>query len=94
MAGIRIAIAGTGNCASSLVQGLEFYKNVKASDDLVPGLMHNSLGGYLISDIEPVAAFDVDKRKVGKDLSNVLFSEPNCTKKFSDIPELRLEAMK
>jgi len=74
--------------------GLEYYKNVKGSDDLVPGLMHNSLGGYLISDIEPVAAFDVDKRKVGKDLSNALFSEPNCTKKFSDIPELGVEVMK
>ncbi|MDO8724931.1 MAG: inositol-3-phosphate synthase [Candidatus Methanoperedens sp.] len=94
MAGIRIAIAGTGNCASSLVQGLEYYRTVKGSDDLVPGLMHNSLGGYLISDIEPVAAFDVDKRKVGKDLSMALFSEPNCTKKFSDIPEIGVEVMK
>ncbi len=94
MAGIRIAITGTGNCASSLVQGLEYYKNVNDSDDLVPGLMHNSLGGYLISDIKPVAAFDVDKRKVGKDLSHALFSEPNCTKKFSDIPELDVEVMK
>ena len=94
MACIRIAIAGAGNCASSLVQGLEYYKNVKSSDDLVPGLMHNSLGGYLISDIKPVAAFDVDKRKVGKDLSKALFSEPNCTKKFSDIPELGVEVMK
>ncbi|MDO9097138.1 MAG: inositol-3-phosphate synthase, partial [Candidatus Methanoperedens sp.] len=83
MAGIRIAIAGVGNCASSLVQGLEYYKNVKNSDDLVTGLMHNALGGYLISDIKPVAAFDVDKRKVGKDLSEAIFSEPNCTKKFS-----------
>ncbi|VVB89061.1 Myo-inositol-1-phosphate synthase [uncultured archaeon] len=94
MAGIRIAIAGAGNCASSLVQGLEYYKNVKESDDLVPGLMHNSLGGYLISNIKPVAAFDVDRRKVGKDLSHALFSEPNCTKKFSDIPELDVEVMK
>ena len=94
MADIRIAIAGAGNCASSLVQGLEYYKNVKASDDLVPGLMHNSLGGYLISDIKPVAAFDVDKRKVGIDLSKALFEVPNCTKKFSDIPELGVEVMK
>ena len=93
MAGIRVAIVGAGNCASSLVQGLEYYKNVKASDDVVPGLMHNSLGGYLISDIKIVAAFDVDKRKVGKDLSNALFSKPNCTKKFSDIPELGVEVM-
>ncbi len=51
MAGIRIAIAGVGNCASSLIQGLDYYKNIKKSDELVPGLMHNSLGGYLISDI-------------------------------------------
>lgn len=94
MEGIRIAIIGAGNCASSLVQGLEYYKNVNASDDLIPGLMHNSLGCYLISDIKPVAAFDVDKRKVGKDLSHALFSEPNCTKKFSDIPELGIEVMK
>ncbi len=94
MAGIRIAIAGAGNCASSLVQGLEYYRNVNDSDDLVPGLMHNSLGGYLISDIKPVAAFDVDRRKIGKDLSQALFSEPNCTKKFSDIPELGVEVMK
>src|SRR4030067_1567112 len=94
MSGIRIAITGVGNCASSLIQGLEYYKNIKNSDELVPGLMHNSLGGYLISDIRPVAAFDVDKRKVGKDLSNALFSEPNCTKKFSNIPELGVEVMK
>ena len=87
MAGIRIAIAGVGNCASSLIQGLEYYKNISHSDDLVPGLMHNSLGGYLISDIKPVAAFDIDMRKVGTDLSEAIFSEPNCTKKFSDVPE-------
>ena len=87
MACIRIAIAGVGNCASSLIQGLEYYKNVNNSDELVPGLMHNSLGGYLISDIKPVAAFDIDKRKVGTDLSQAIFSEPNCTKKFMDVPE-------
>ncbi len=94
MADIRIAIAGIGNCASSLVQGLEYYKHVKNSDELVPGLMHNSLGGYLISDIKPVAAFDVDRRKVGSDLSKAIFSEPNCTKKFSDVPEMGIEVMK
>ncbi len=91
---IRIAIAGIGNCASSLIQGLEYYKNIKSSDDLVPGLMHNSLGGYLISDIKPVAAFDVDERKVGIDLSGAIFSEPNCTKKFQDVPSLDVEVMK
>ncbi|VVB90123.1 Myo-inositol-1-phosphate synthase [uncultured archaeon] len=94
MAHIRIAIAGIGNCASSLIQGLEYYKDVENSDDLVPGLMHNSLGGYLISDIKPVAAFEVDKRKVGKDLSEAIFSEPNCTKKFADVPDLGVEVMK
>lgn len=94
MAGIRIAIAGVGNCASSLIQGLEYYKDVKKSDDIVPGLMHNALGGYLISDIKPVAAFDIDRRKVGKDLSRAIFSEPNCTKKFSEAPEMDVPVMK
>ena len=94
MANIRIAIAGAGNCASSLIQGLEYYKDVKGSDDIIPGLMHNSLGKYLISDIKPVAAFDVDKRKVGKDLSLALFAEPNCTKKFSELPDFDVEVMK
>ena len=94
MAGIRIAIAGVGNCASSLIQGLEYYKNISHSDDLVPGLMHNSLGGYLISDIKPVAAFDIDARKVGTDLSKAILSEPNCTKKFSDVPKIGIEVMK
>ncbi|MCE8425151.1 MAG: inositol-3-phosphate synthase [Candidatus Methanoperedens sp.] len=94
MAKIRIAIAGVGNCASSLIQGLEYYNNIKASDELVPGLMHNSLGEYLISDIKPVAAFDVDRRKVGTDLSQAIFSEPNCTKKFADVPEMDVEVMK
>src|SRR3990170_1426870 len=94
MARIRIAIAGVGNCASSLIQGLEYYKDVKGSDDLVPGLMHNSLGKYLISDIKPVAAFDVDKRKIGKDISKAIFSEPNCTKRFSDAEEMDVAVMK
>ena len=58
---IKVAIAGIGNCASSLVQGVEYYKDVQASDEPVPGLMHNVFGGYKISDIEFVAAFDVDK---------------------------------
>jgi myo-inositol-1-phosphate synthase len=94
MAGIRIAIAGVGNCASSLIQGLEYYKNITHSDDLVPGLMHNSLGSYLISDIKPVAAFDIDMRKVGTDLSEAIFAAPNCTRKFSDVPGLDVEVMK
>ena len=94
MVGIRIAIAGVGNCASSLIQGIEYYKNIKHSDDLVPGLMHNSLGGYLISDIKPVAAFDIDMRKVGTDLSEAIFAAPNCTRKFSDVHGLDVEVMK
>ncbi len=85
---IRIAIAGLGNCASSLVQGIYYYKNIKDDDEIVPGLMHNILGGYKISDIKIVACFDIDKRKVGKDVSEAIFEKPNCTKIFChDIPK-------
>lgn len=84
---IKIAILGVGNCSSSLIQGLSYYKNIKDEKELIPGLMHNILGGYKISEIKPVAAFDIDKRKVGKDLSEAIFSLPNCTKVFfKDIP--------
>jgi myo-inositol-1-phosphate synthase len=79
---IKIAIAGIGNCCSSLVQGIYYYKDIKSDDELVPGLMHNVLGGYKISDIEIVAAFDIDKRKVGKDISEAILAKPNCTKIF------------
>jgi myo-inositol-1-phosphate synthase len=86
---IKIAIAGVGNCCSSLIQGLFYYKGVDSNDELVPGLMHNVLGGYKISDITPVAAFDVDIRKVGKDLSEAIFAKPNNTKTFcKDVPNL------
>ena len=86
---IKVAIAGVGNCASSLIQGIFYYKDVKDEKELIPGLMHNVLGGYKISDIKVVTAFDVDKRKVGKDLSEAIFSEPNCTKIFcKKIPKL------
>lgn len=91
---IRLAIAGVGNCASSLVQGLFYYDDVNSNGETVPGLMHNVLGGYKISDIEPVAAFDVDRRKVGKDLSKAVDADPNCTKKFAEVPELGVEVMK
>ena len=85
---IRVAIAGVGNCASSLVQGIYYYKNVTANDELVPGLMHNVFGGYKVSDIKFVAAFDVDKRKVGKDLGDAIFQRPNCTTVFQkEIPK-------
>ena len=83
MAGkIKVAVAGIGNCASSLVQGVEYYKDVGAGDKLVPGLMHNVLGGYRISDIDFVAAFDVDKRKVGKPMNKAIFEKPNNTLVF------------
>jgi myo-inositol-1-phosphate synthase len=82
---VRVAIVGVGNCASSLVQGVHYYRNASAKD-AVPGLMHVNLGGYHISDIEFVAAFDIDKKKVGLDLSQAIFAGPNNTVKFSDVP--------
>jgi myo-inositol-1-phosphate synthase len=85
MSTVRLAIVGTGNCASSLVQGLEYYKDADA-DASVPGLMHVDLGGYHVRDVEVVAAFDVDAKKVGKDVSEAIFSEPNNTIRFADVP--------
>jgi myo-inositol-1-phosphate synthase len=82
---IRVAIVGVGNCASALIQGVEFYKNADESD-FVPGLMHVNLGGYHVRDIEFVAAFDVNATKVGQCLSEAIFAEPNNTYKFSDVP--------
>ncbi len=84
---VRVAIVGVGNCASSFVQGVHFYRNAKA-DDFVPGLMHVNLGGYHIHDIEFVAAFDIDKNKVGKDLAQAIYTKPNNTYKFADVPKL------
>ncbi len=84
---IRIAIAGVGNCASSLVQGLYYYADAEP-DDHVPGLMHVVLGGYHINDVQPVAAFDVDASKVGLDLGKAISAEPNNTVQFCDVPEL------
>jgi myo-inositol-1-phosphate synthase len=80
-----VAIIGVGNCASSFVQGVEFYKNAKKTD-FVPGLMHPVLGGYHIHDIEFVAAIDIDKNKVGKDLSEAVYTKPNNTVRFADVP--------
>jgi myo-inositol-1-phosphate synthase len=82
---IRVAIVGVGNCASSLVQGRWYYEGAKQGD-FIPGLMHVNLGGYHIRDIDFVAAFDVDKEKVGKDLSEAIFSGQNNTFKFMDVP--------
>ena len=90
MSKVRIAIVGAGNCASSLVQGLEYYRDA-SSEDAVPGLMHVELAGYHIRDVEVVAAFDVDAKKVGRDLSEALVSEPNNTIRFADIPHLGVQ---
>jgi myo-inositol-1-phosphate synthase len=83
---INVAIIGVGNCASSLVQGRYFYEDAKQGQ-LIPGLMHVDLGGYHIKDINFVAAIDIDAHKVGKDLSEAIFTEPNNTFKFSDVPK-------
>ncbi len=82
---VRVGIIGVGNCASSLVQGVEYYKNA-SDDDFVPGLMHVNLGGYHINDIEFSAAIDIDAEKVGKDLNEAIFSGQNNTYKFSSVP--------
>src|ERR687889_2843181 len=84
MAKVRVAIVGVGNCASSLVQGVEYYAKAR-TDGRVPGLMHVDLGGYHVSDIEFVAAFDVDGNKGGLDLADAIWAEPNNTVKFSDV---------
>lgn len=85
MGKVRVGIIGVGNCASSFVQGVEYYKNA-SKNDFIPGLMHVELGGYHISDIEFSAAIDIDKNKVGKDLSEAVFVKPNNTYKFSSVP--------
>ena len=85
MSKVRLAIVGTGNCASSLVQGLEYYKDADPTE-AVPGLMHVDLGGYHIRDVEIVAAFDVDAKKVGTDVAEAILSEPNNTIRFAEVP--------
>jgi len=82
---IRIAIAGLGNCASSLIQGIYYYKKVKEGHNDFPGLMHYNLGGYTPGDIKVVAAIDIDKRKVGRSVGEAILSKPNCTKNFHTI---------
>jgi len=93
MSTVRIAIVGLGNCASSLVQGLEYYKEADPTHR-VPGLMHVELGGYHIRDVEVVAAFDVDAKKVGKDVTEAIFAEPNNTIRFSDVPPTGVTVMR
>ncbi|HHU44226.1 MAG TPA: inositol-3-phosphate synthase [Actinomycetales bacterium] len=93
MSSVRVAIVGVGNCASSLVQGVEFYRDAKAGDT-VPGLMHVQFGDYHISDVEFVAAFDVDDKKVGKDLSEAINASENCTIKIADVPTLGVDVLR
>jgi myo-inositol-1-phosphate synthase len=84
---VRVAVIGVGNCASSLVQGVQFYRQAD-EHEAVPGLMHVNLGGYHVGDIEFSAAFDIDVNKVGKDLGEAIFAPPNNTIKFADVPAL------
>jgi myo-inositol-1-phosphate synthase len=84
---VRVAIVGVGNCANSFVQGLEYYKQAP-DDEFVPGLMHVNLGGYHVSDVEVVAAFDVVKGKVGEDLADAMWAHPNDTIKFAEVPKM------
>ncbi len=93
MSKVRLAIIGVGNCASALVQGLEYYKDAE-TEDAVPGLMHVDLGGYHIRDIEVVAAFDVDAKKVGNDVAEAILSEPNNTIRFAEVPHLGISVQR
>ncbi len=93
MARVNVAIIGVGNCASSLVQGINYYHQ-SPEDDFVPGLMHVNLGGYHVGDINFVAAFDVDRNKVGKDLADAILAPPNNTIKFCDVPTTGVTVMR
>src|SRR6478609_2586715 len=85
MGSVRVAIVGVGNCASSLVQGVEYYRNADPNDR-VPGLMHVTFGDYHVSDVQFVAAFDVDAKKVGMDLAEAIVASENNTIKLTDVP--------
>jgi myo-inositol-1-phosphate synthase len=87
---IRVALVGVGNSASALIQGTQYYKDAK-ENTTVPGLMHVNFGGYHIKDIKFVAAFEVNKDKIGKDLSEAIFTEPNCAEKFAEVPRLNVK---
>lgn len=92
MGKIKVAIAGLGNCASALIQGVYYYWNAD-DDDQIPGLMHVNFGGYHIRDIEFVAAFEVNQLKIGKDISEAIFADPNCCVKFAEVPKLGVEVL-
>ena len=87
---VRVAIVGVGNCANSFIQGVQYYKDADPAEE-VPGLMHVELGGYHVRDVEFVAAFDIDQEKVGKDLSEAIWSGQNDTIKFADVPNLGIK---
>ena len=87
MGKINVAVIGVGNCCSSLIQGLHYYKDAK-EDEFIPGLMHVDLGGYHIRDINIVAAIDIDKNKVGKDVAEAIYTLPNNTLKFCEVPKM------
>ena len=84
MSKIRVAIAGLGSCASALIQGVEYYMNQKEGN--IPGLMHVDFGGYFIEDIEFVAGFDVNSKKISKDISEAIFTEPNLCARYAKVP--------
>ena len=87
MGSVRVAVIGVGNCASALVQGVHYYKGA-ADDGFIPGLMRPRLGGYHVGDIEFSAAFDIDARKVGRDLGEAIFQAPNNTVRFAEVKPL------
>jgi myo-inositol-1-phosphate synthase len=93
MGKVRVAIAGVGNCANSLIQGVEYYRNAD-KNETVPGLMHVELGGYHVGDVEFVAAFDVDALKVGQDLSKAMWASENNTIQFCEVPALDVEVQR
>src|SRR5207237_10598855 len=90
---VRVAIVGVGNCASSLVQGVEYYKNAPEGQ-FIPGLMHPRVGAYHVGDIEFSAAFDIDERKVGRDLGEAIYQAPNNTVRFADVKPLGVPVLR
>ena len=93
MGKVRVGIIGVGNCASSFVQGVHYYRNARANE-FIPGLMHVNLGGYHVSDVEFSAAIDIDKNKVGKDLADAIYARPNNTFEFTRVPKLGIKVVR
>lgn len=93
MSEIRVAVVGVGNCASALIQGVYYYRNA-SEEEKVPGLLHKEFGGYKVGDVKFVAAFDVDARKVGKDLGEAIYSKPNNTSVFCKVPRIGVKVMR